>query len=191
VTDGGRWTPGETVLWRELWRGREYVSLPVRVVEDGPERVAVYLAEGTPFAFVPGAWPWGEHPWEAIGSWRGHGVLLVHNWGEANAVWHFWEGEERRFAGWYVNLQAPFRRRGRSFETQDHELDLVVEPDGTWRWKDEEELRQWVERGRFTAEEAAAIRAEGERVLDLAPWPTGWEDWQPDPSWRIPEPPPG
>jgi len=72
-------------------------------------------------------------------------------------------------------------------ETQDHELDLVVRPDRSWRWKDEEKMEYWVRQGRFTPAEVAAIRAEGERVLAASPFPTGWEDWRPDPSWRVPK----
>ena len=185
------WKAGDRVVWRETWQGRPYIGLPVRIVEDGLERVALYVAEGTPFGFVPSAWPWGIHPWQTKGRWHGKGVLVVHHWGEAHAVWLFWTGDERRFDGWYVNLQEPFRRGERSIETQDHELDLVIEADGRWRWKDEEDLERWVERGRFTAEEAAEIRAEGERVLAEWPFPTGWEDWRPDPGWEAPSLPAG
>jgi len=28
-------------------------------------------------------------------------------------------------------------------------------------------------------------------VLADPPWPTGWEAWRPDPSWPVPELPPG
>jgi hypothetical protein len=48
-----------------------------------------------------------------------------------------------------------------------------------------------VHRGIFTAAQAAEIRAKGERMLALQPWPTGWEDWQPDPGWQAPSLPPG
>ena len=43
-----------------------------------------------------------------------------------------------------------------------------------------------VRQDRFTSEDVAVIRAEGERVLAEWPFPTGWEDWQPDPSWAAP-----
>ncbi len=46
----------------------------------------------------------------------------------------------------------------------DAVLDIVVAPDGTWRWKDEEELEEWLARGRFTAAEVEAIRADGRKV---------------------------
>jgi predicted RNA-binding protein associated with RNAse of E/G family len=114
-------------------------------------------------------------------------VLIEHRPGAAHTIWHFWDGDDRSFAGWYVNMQQPYRRNGRAFQTQDHELDIWITPDGSWEWKDEEELAAWVPRGRFTAEEVAEIRAEGERVLAEWPFPTGWEDWEPDPSWPVPQ----
>ena len=41
--------------------------------------------------------------------------------------------------GWYVNLQLPFRRTELGFETMDLVLDLIVDPDGSWRWKEDED----------------------------------------------------
>jgi predicted RNA-binding protein associated with RNAse of E/G family len=127
------------------------------------------------------------HPWAGRGGWSGHGVLIQHRPGKAHSIWHFWEGDERRFAGWYVNMQAPYVRYGRTFRSQDHELDIWVRADGSWEWKDEDELEDWVRRGRFTRAEVREIRAEGERVLAAWPFPTGWEGWTPDPSWAVPD----
>ena len=66
-----------------------------------------------------------------------------------------------------------------------------VRPDLSWSWKDEHELEAASRLGRFSPDEAAAIRAEGERVIAAWPFPTGWEDWRPDPSWPIPQLPEG
>jgi len=73
------------------------------------------------------------------------------------------------------------RSRARAASADDR-----VERDGSWRWKDEDELAVAVEVGFFTAEQAASFRAEGERVIAEWPFATGWEDWQPDPSWPVP-----
>ena len=73
--------------------------------------------------------------------------------------------------------------QGRFVDTTDQALDLLVFPGGGWRWKDEDELEEAVELGIWTPEEAADIRAEGERALAEAPWPTGWEDWRPPADW--------
>ena len=176
------------VVWRQAWRGREYLAIPVRVVQDTDETLVVYLAEGTRFSFPHGGWPFDDvHPWAQQGEWRGHGLLALLTPGEAYSIWHFWKGDERRFAGWYVNMQEPFRREGLSYLTQDQELDIWIEPNGTWRWKDEQELEDWVGRGRFTREEVTEIRRVGEGVVASWRFPTGWEDWEPDPAWPVPE----
>ena len=74
---------------------------------------------------------------------------------------------------------------GAFLDSFDYQLDVVVGLDGTWHWKDEDEFALAVELGMYTAEQAAAIRAEGERVIAELPalLPTGWEGWRPDPAW--------
>jgi hypothetical protein len=114
-------------------------------------------------------------------------VLVRYRPDDAHTTRHFWRGDACEFPGWHVNMQESLRRDGDSFETQDQELDLGIRPDGAWGWKDERELLEWVPHGRFTEDEVAAIRAEGERVLAVWPFPTGWEQWEPDPSWHVPE----
>lgn len=191
-----RWRPGEAIVRREVWRGKPWLVSPVRVVRDDPELLGLYLAEGTPFTFPAGDWPGGRHPWHGRASWSGHGVLQLHRPGEAHAVWVFWEGSARRFAGWYVNLQEPFRRTSLGVDTFDHELDIWVPDGGSWRWKDEDLLAASVRTGRFTADEVAGIRAEGERVaaeLDAGRrwWSDEWRTWEPDPAWAVPQLPEG
>jgi uncharacterized protein len=93
---------------------------------------------------------------------------------------------EARFADWYVNLEDPWRPWRLGFDTEDHTLDLWVDRDGAWRWKDEDELEIAVDVGFYTPEEAAAFRAEGEAVVAEWPFPTGWESWEPDEAWPLP-----
>lgn len=45
--------------------------------------------------------------------------------------------------------------------------------------------------GLLTQQEARAAREEGERVLAEWPFPTGWEDFHPDPDWEPPRLPVG
>jgi hypothetical protein len=132
------WSEGEVVLRREVLNdGRSWLEAPVVVVCDEPELLATYMPEGTRFHFPDGPWPTatGLHPWHGRGAWEGHGVLMLQRPGEAHAVWVFWEGPDRDFAGWYVNLQEPFRRRTRGYDTQDLELDIWIPAgSGTWGW---------------------------------------------------------
>ena len=45
--------------------------------------------------------------------------------------------------------------------------------------------------GFVSTERGAEIRATADWILARPPWPTGWEDWRPDPGWQLPELPPG
>lgn len=80
--------------------------------------------------------------------------------------------------------------QGDKFDTTDWALDVWVEPDGTWNWKDEDDFARAQELGVLDPAGAAAVRAEGERVIAEHPWPTGWEDWRPPTDWEpLPLPP--
>jgi hypothetical protein len=100
---------------------------------------------------------------------------------------HLWNDASDEFAGYYINLQAPLRRTPIGYDSFDHVLDIVVAPDRSWRWKDEDEFEEAIQLGLLTPNEAADIRAEGERVIADLPslLPTGWENWRPDPHWLV------
>jgi hypothetical protein len=198
VTATGSFASGEVVLLREVLNdGQVWLVSPVRVVADTSDLLALYLAEGTPFGFPEGDFPGGPHPWSGRDRWHGHGVLMLHHPGDMHGVWVFWEGAEREFAGWYLNIQEPPRRWRRGFDTQDLELDLVLAADEPgYVWKDVDLLERREREGRYTPEQVAEVRAEGARIaarLDRGErwWDEAWSAWEPDPSWAAPELPSG
>jgi Protein of unknown function (DUF402) len=189
------WQPGKIIVHREVWRGRPWCASPVVVVEDSAELLVTYLPEESPFAFPPSA-DGRPHPWTGKRAWTGHGVLMLRRPGEAYSVWHFWDGPERRFAGWYLNLEEPIRRTSVGYDTQDLELDVWIPVGEPWRFKDEELLEQRVREGRYTQDQLDAIRALGEEVAamlrrDGAWWDGRWAGFEPDQTWRAPTFPPG
>ena len=178
------------IVRREVWHGRPLTAWGGTVVVDDPDLLALYMPEGSPLRFAADFFG-APHPWSYRDRWVGHGVLQLQRPGDRYAVWVFWEGEPREFTGWYINLQEPFRRAERGVDTHDLELDIVVSLDGSWRLKDDEQLEEWVRRGRWTAEEVAEIRAEAARVGELLDegrrwWSEEWADWRPDPEWPQP-----
>lgn len=184
--------PGEPIVRRDVWHGRPVLGWGGNVVADTDDLLVLFMPGGGPLRFPPGDFFGGAHPWSGRDSWSGHGVLQLQRPGEMHAIWVFWKGARRELAGWYVNIQEPFRRSSIGFDTQDLELDIVIRPDGSWRWKDDERMESWVERGRWTAAEVAAIRAEGARVaaeLEAGRrwWSDEWASWEPDPAWPTPE----
>jgi predicted RNA-binding protein associated with RNAse of E/G family len=75
-------------------------------------------------------------------------------------------------------------------------LDVIVDPDRAWHWKDEDELETFVERGVFAPELADRIRDEGLRVIarvegNRPPFDEPWPAWRPDETWTAPELPHG
>ena len=189
------WQHGDVIVHREVWRGTPWLASPVVVVEDGPDLLATYIPEEMPLAFPPSA-DGRPHPWAGKERWTGHGVLVVRRPGEAYSVWHFWDGPDRRFAGWYLNLEEPFRRTAVGYDTQDLELDLWLPVGGAWRFKDEEQLEVRVREGRYTeAQVAAARRVGGElgAMLDRDErwWDERWASFAPETGWRAPAFPDG
>jgi hypothetical protein len=118
-------------------------------------------------------------PW----VWQGTHVLRFVRPGDSHSVELYW-GPDWRFLGWYVNLQAPVEVNGSCFDSMDWALDIVVDPDGSWHWKDEDDFAEAIALGVFDEKGAADVRAEGERVVAERPWPTGWEDWRPPSDWE-------
>lgn len=185
------WRTGEVIVRRDVFRGRPWLAVPVVVVRDEPDLLVTYTPEGAPFGFVG-----DDHPWFGRERWTGHGTLELLEPGRAHSIWVFWDGPHREHAAWYFNLQDPFRRTAIGFDTHDHELDLWMEPDGTWHWKDVELFEQAVGARRYTPSQATAVRAEGERIAAKLGrgerwWDESWAHWQPDPRWPVLELPPG
>ena len=116
--------------------------------------------------------------------WHSTEVIQLFPKGRAHSLWVV-RNAEHSLLGWYVNLEDPQVLGGRTITTQDHVLDIWVPGrDGRARVEGRGRARGGGrESGRFSADEAASIRAEGERVWAERPWPTGWEEWLPPAEW--------
>jgi Protein of unknown function (DUF402) len=197
--------PGDIALVQEVWRERVWAARPVRVVRDDGDFVALWFPRGTRWkaptsdphrpwledrggrlaeCAVSGEWVFRDAEWDVDTLWLMHA-------GDWHAVWVSWLDDGTHW-GWYVNLQEPFRRTKLGFETMDLVLDLIIDPDGTWRWKDEDELAAFARRGLVDRKTEDFLRAEGHRVLARAernepPFSEPWLEWRPDPAWDTPE----
>ena len=198
-----RWQPGDQILYQSMIMGQPSATIPVTVVADEPDLLALYLAPGTMHSWLvvgPGEPLPRVLPPDVFGrmakqyvveEWEPSPILLVTRPGMAHAVHHNWAQPDWQFQRWYVNLQEPVERREWGFRMTDEFLDVVVQPDRSWCWKDEDELAEAVAVGRVSAGRAERIRHEGERVVaDIEagrpPFDGTWRDWRPDPGWPIP-----
>ena len=206
-TDPRRWEPGTQVLQQDLWGGRLVTSRPVTVVRDLPDYLALYTQPNAPFLsnvirnrysiplseridiFMDMIDPdVGQLEERSSG---GRHVLALTPPDSWHSVWLFWT-VDWQVTRWYVNLQAPIRRTSRGILVQDCALDIAVNPDMSWSWKDEDEFTELFKRGFFTDRQSSSIRAEADRMVQVieangSPFSDGWEKWRPDTDWRVPE----
>lgn len=202
----GPWQCGDPALLRFVRNTPGDVILPVAVVRDDADCVALYTAVGTPIkvqARRDGTRLTRDTPFVeregmigglADGTWVTNHVLTLHKPGRMSAIWLFWRDPEWAFRGYYANLQAPLRRTHLGFDTADYLLDVEISPDYTCVWKDEDEWDAALEHGLLDRDLLMAVRAEGKRVIrevEKRAWPfnAGLESWRPDPAWPIPEMP--
>ncbi len=156
----------------------------------GTECVKPELADGTPVDREPLATRYTKPRTTVRAEWTGHGVLKLARPGEPWSVWLFWD-RHWRLRNWYVNLEEPRRRWPGGVDSEDHFLDIVVYPDRSWEWRDEDEFAQAQQAGLLDAAQAERVRAAGQAAIRLIsawdpPFCEGWVDWRPDPHWRTP-----
>ncbi len=197
------WNSGDEIVLRYRRNRPADVIFPVRVIEDAPERVSLFLSEGAIFkgqATKDGRPLGREIPFlerERLiqgvcdKTWTRNQSLLMQQPKRAFAVWLFWNASDWMFAGYYVNLQAPLVRTTVGFDTADYLLDIMVDPDLSWRWKDEDEFEDARAAGILTPDVCEATLAAATRAIadiEARHWPFDGSliDWRPDPSWPIP-----
>ena len=169
-------------VWRDVHRGRVWRAQACRIVEETPELLALWMPAGTPGKVPAGGLRIPGDDWELEDTTGSSNAICIARPGRAHSTFINWN-DDGGVDYWYVNFEQPLRRTPLGVDTFDEKLDLIVFPDGTYRWKDEDELEQAAAAGLLDADE---VRAEAARVLAEWPFPTGWEDWRPDPSWPVP-----
>jgi uncharacterized protein len=190
--------PGESAALREIWEGRIWSARPVTVVEDAEEQITLFIRAGArwmaPFRngqrlkIQQAEYELMEQPYKAH--------VLSFAWpGNPAAVLLFY-GSDWSPSHWYVNLEDPLRRSPVGFDTLDHKLDVIVELDGSWRWKDEDQFVEVIDRGLLDPGQGRGLRNEAEgavrRIVEHEPpFDRDWYGWRPDPAWPPPTLPDG
>ncbi len=152
----------------------------MRVDSDSDGVLAMVLEDGMAFSYDNLDPP---HPWAPQDAWRGPTVLQLRRRGDWYSVWKFFTGDH--FDGWYVNMERPYVRTATGIDTDDLELDLVIEPDGNRQWKDVEFLHARLDQGRLSLDDLTHVLAAAAEVTELLDrgdrWWAPWDDWTPRP----------
>lgn len=193
--------PGQTIICRDLWQNRVWSETPEIVVQDSPELFALYLhpktiirqptsptsqtgEKATYLDRLNFTWTLAEVPW--IGLRR----LRLSIPGAFYSLLLFWN-EDNSLRAWYINLEEPLYRTPHGFDYVDLFLDIIAEPDlSNWRWDDEDELEEAVQRGLVSKQTSDMLYSEGRKAIEWvqsgnSPF-NEWKTWRPDPVWQIP-----
>src|SRR5512141_676887 len=139
------WQPGEVIVWRGIFRGRIWHVMPTFVIKDSPGELVM--------AILPGAvckvdkdygrkngrriWDFLDTDWNLDDFiWHTNRVLFIVEPEKYYSISLYWNQQENQFVGYYVNFQHPCRRHLRGIDAMDLELDIDIEPDLSFRWKD-------------------------------------------------------
>lgn len=211
-----RFEPGQTVVRRDVFRGRVWSAQALRVVQDDQNALVVACRPGAESmaatTFIESMLSGDDLvrkqalPNLAAGRWQ------LDRWIWRDTVLLLWNPPETYFSinmfynptddhhmlNWYVNFQRPLERTKIGFDTFDLLVDLVVAPDlSSWRWKDEDEYAQGRRLGVVDDTDHRAVQQAREQVLAMieqrqGPFAlnSGWTEWRSEPSWPTPILPP-
>jgi hypothetical protein len=172
-------TAGASITVREVLHGQVWLEFPETVVVDDGDVLATVQVDGAPMTFHEH--PWGPHPWRHVATWQGPTVLKLRRPRDWYSVWMFFDDDV--FRCWYVNFEQPVVRRADGIDVDDLQLDLVIEPDGTARWKDVEDLAPALASGRMDVEQLGHVLEAAAEVSALLErddrWWAPWDDWTP------------
>lgn len=196
------WKPGEIAVWRGIFRNRIWHAIPTIVVKETPREIVRLILPGARCMveehYIPGVktgkrrWDFKEGIWGLKEfSWQNSRVLAITEPEKYYSIMYFWNHASNRFLGYYVNFQLPFQGSHCGMDSLDLELDLDIEPDLRFRWKDEDDYHKAIEQGVILPEWVQEIDKAKPEILERLegrhhPFDGSWLDWMPDPAWSPP-----
>lgn len=201
------WAAGNNCVIRGIVNNQVWMAKSVIVVKDQPEETVLLLIPGAQCAFPEGYWHWKKNRDYSQGTrWqearREHILLRVFTW-KTNRILMFlepekyyscsifWDHDSDQLGCYYVNYQLPYQRSHCGFDTLDLDLDIVIDPEYNWRWKDEDDYRVGIREGGIQDEWVKGIEKSQEEVFDMInrhsyPLDGSWVHWQPISTWLPP-----
>ena len=197
------WKPGDVVSWRGIYRERVWHAQTTIVVRDAPEEIVLTLLPGTeciaPEGYLSGKdsnkrrWNFKDKDWEIQNYlWRTNRLLLLLESEKYYSIMHFWDHASNEFLCYYINFQLPFKRNADCVDTLDLDLDIIIRPDLSFLWKDEDDYQKAIDHGVISPEWIQGIDGAKKEIFDKLerrqyPFDGYWLNWTPDPSWSPPK----
>ena len=197
------WQPGDVLAWRGIYRKRVWHAQTVIVVKDTLEEIVAALLPGAecvaPEGYLDGKdgnkrrWDFKDRTWELQKySWHTNRLLILLEPGKYYATMYFWHDTSNEFLCYYINFQLPFQRSHWGIDTLDLDLDLIINPDFSFEWKDLGDYQKAIDNGiifpEWTLEIDEAVKEIHNKLEKRQyPYDESWLNWLPDPSWSPPK----
>jgi hypothetical protein len=197
---------GESCVLRGIVNHQVWLAQSVIVVKDTQDETILLLLPGAQCAFPEGYWRWRQNDysqgtrWQEAKSdpivlrkfsWHTNRILIFLEPEKYYSCWLFWDQASDQFSCYYINFQLPYRRSHCGFDTLDLDLDIVVDPQYNWKWKDIDEYQEGIQEGGIEDRWVKEIEQSQQEVFDRInsqryPLDGSWLHWQPDPTWVSP-----
>jgi len=198
---------GESCVLRGIVNHQVWLAESVIVVKDGPKQTVLLLMPGAECAFPEGYWRWKKNRdhsngtrWQEARSdhiqlrkfaWQTNRVLVFLEPEKYYSCFLFWDQAADHFKCYYINFELPYLRSHCGFDTLDLDLDIVIDPQYHWIWKDEEDYQEGIREGGILDEWVQGIERSKTEVFERInrradPINGSWLTWRPDPGWAAP-----
>ena len=196
------WKPGDIAVWRGMFRNRIWHAVPTIVVQETSRELVSTILPGAKCMveehYLPGMkdtkrrWDFKDQNWILKEfPWQTNRVLSITECDKFYSIMLFWNHASHEFLGYYVNFQLPFKRNHCGIDSLDLDLDIEIEPDLHFRWKDEDDYHNAIERGVVLPEWVQKIEEAKPEILERLerhryPFDGSWLGWKPDLTWSPP-----
>jgi protein associated with RNAse G/E len=177
--------------------------MSVVVVKDAPQEIMLSVFPGAECMdeehYASGVkngirrWDFRDKDWQLKKvTWHTNRVLSIAEPGKYYSILLFWNHASNEFSGYYVNFQLPLKRSHCGFDSLDLDLDMVINPDFSFEWKDVDDYQKATEHGLIIPQWVQGIEKAKAEIFEKLekrqyPFNGSWLDWKPNPSWQPPK----
>ncbi len=197
------WKCGDIIAWRGIYRKRIWHVQPTILVKDSPGEIVLTLLPGTE-CIAEESYPRGKkngrrrwffvnEDWQlAKYTWQTNRLLLIFEPEKYYSTILFWNHESNEFLCYYINFQLPFQRHHCVLDTLDLDVDLIINPDFSYEWKDVEDYQKAIENEIIFPEWIEGIETAKPEIFEKLerrqyPYDGSWLNWAPNPDWSPPK----
>lgn len=197
---------GSTLVAEDRWHDLLWSAMPQRVISSTPTALVTYAPTGVTAARasnrgLPGTEKLtrDQRKLQALRTNQARVVEVDEapdrlffyrpdRWARVSLGWDHATGD---FTSWYVNFELPATPTPIGIATMDLVIDIWINPDRTWEWKDRDDFQSVIDDRTLDPGIQDRINSEADQLLHelqsrTGPFADSWLEFRPDPEWPTP-----